>query len=63
MCKSDSIFLNLQSSMVSKWLFKFISWQSSSQKWIITVPEEKHQAYLAEENLGPRAKITTIFRL
>ena len=41
MCKSDRTFPNFQSGTVFEWPFKFISWHGLSQKWIITVPEEK----------------------
>ena len=37
MCKTTSIFPNLQSSAVFEWLLKFISRKRLSQKWIITV--------------------------
>ena len=41
MCKSDSIFPNLQSNMVFEWFLKFISSEGFSQKWVIAVLEEK----------------------
>ena len=74
MCKFDSIFRCLQLST----LFKFISWQGLSQKWMITAPKEKSPSFnfisqnlkeigrrekLVEKNSRPESKITTIFRL
>ena len=40
MCKSDRMFLYLQSSILFKWTLKFISWESLSQKWMIAVSKE-----------------------
>ena len=70
-CKSVNIFPDLQNNMLFKWLFKFVSWQGLSQEWMITVPKKndniknvkENWAHLAEKNVWPRAKITTIFRL
>ena len=45
MCKSDSIFPYLQRSTLFEWHLKFIPWQSLSQKWMITVPEEKFPSF------------------
>ena len=41
MCKSESIFLYLQSTSLFKWLLSFISWQGLSKKGMIMVSEEK----------------------
>ena len=65
-------FPYLQRSTLFKWLSKFISWESLSQKWIITVAEKKYYhsvnvkgngTHLAEKTSRQEAKISTIFRL
>ena len=44
-CKSDSTFPYLQRGTLFKRLLEFISWQSLSQKWMITVSNENSPSF------------------